>query len=74
MVVGGGQRGSNIGRRNIAGQRGGNMVVGSSQRGSTVNKGRVSVSLSLTLANDMSVVEPIVRGSIGGQRGGNIWR
>jgi len=85
MVVGGGHRGSNSsdGRGSkISGQRGSKLAVGSSQRGSTIEEGGVSLSLSLTLANVMSVVEPIVfvrvdkRGcsigcSICGQRGSN---
>merc|ERR1712172_107454 len=78
-----GHRGSNSsdGRGSkISSQRGSKMVVGSSQRHSTVEEGGVSLSLSLTLANVMSVVEPVVRvdkrggsigGSICGQRGSN---
>merc|ERR1711971_1154955 len=81
VLVGGGHRGSNSsdGRGSkISGQRGSKLAVGSSQRGSTIEEGGVSLSLSLTLANVMSVVEPVVGvdkrggsigGSISGQRG-----
>ena len=66
MAVGSSQRGSSI---------------GSSNRGSTINEGWVSLGFSLTLGNDVSVVETAIssdkRGgsigsSIGGQRGSTI--
>jgi len=81
VVCGQGCGNSSDGRGSkVSGQRGSKMAVGSSQRGSAVEEGGVSLSLSLTLANVMSVVEPVVGvdkrggsigGSICGQRGSN---
>jgi len=86
MVVSRGKRGGNM--VVSGGQRGGNMVVGGGQRGSsigssnrgsgisTIDVGWVSLGLSITLGNDVSVVETSIWGSIvsriGGQRGGTI--
>merc|ERR1712106_982602 len=86
VVVVSGQRGSNSsdnGGSNSSDKWGGNMAemtISSIGGGSirAIDEGRVGLSFSLTLGNDVSVVKPVGErsdkrgGGIGGQRGGGI--